>query len=123
MRPKRRTLTAMRTDEIRSAFLDFFAERDHRVVPSSSLVPANDPTLLFTNAGMVQFKDALTGRETPDYVRGDELPALRARRRQAQRLGERRLHRPAPDALRDARQLQLRRLLQGKTPSISRLGN
>ena len=59
----------MRTDEIRSAFLDFFAERDHRVVPSSSLVPANDPTLLFTNAGMVQFKDALTGRETPDYVR------------------------------------------------------
>ena len=59
----------MRTDEIRSAFLDFFAERDHRVVPSSSLVPANDPTLLFTNAGMVQFKDALTGREKPDYVR------------------------------------------------------
>ncbi|MCY4015206.1 MAG: alanine--tRNA ligase [Gammaproteobacteria bacterium] len=59
----------MKTDEIRSAFLDFFAERGHRVVPSSSLVPANDPTLLFTNAGMVQFKDALTGRETPDYVR------------------------------------------------------
>ena len=59
----------MRTDEIRSAFLDFFAQRDHRVVPSSSLVPANDPTLLFTNAGMVQFKDALTGREKPDYVR------------------------------------------------------
>ena len=59
----------MRTDEIRSAYLDFFAERGHRVVPSSSLVPANDPTLLFTNAGMVQFKDALTGREKPDYVR------------------------------------------------------
>ena len=59
----------MRTDEIRSAFLTFFAERGHRVVPSSSLVPANDPTLLFTNAGMVQFKDALTGREKPDYVR------------------------------------------------------
>ena len=59
----------MKTDEIRSAFLDFFAERGHRVVPSSSLVPANDPTLLFTNSGMVQFKDALTGREKPDYVR------------------------------------------------------
>ena len=59
----------MLTHEIRSAFLDFFAERDHRVVPSSSLVPANDPTLLFTNAGMVQFKDALTGREQLDYRR------------------------------------------------------
>ena len=59
----------MLTHEIRSAFLDFFAERDHRVVPSSSLVPANDPTLLFTNAGMVQFKDALTGREQLDYSR------------------------------------------------------
>ena len=59
----------MKTDEIRSAFLDFFAEREHRVVASSSLVPANDPTLLFTNAGMVQFKDALTGREKLDYAR------------------------------------------------------
>ena len=59
----------MKTDEIRSAFLDFFAAREHRVVASSSLVPANDPTLLFTNAGMVQFKDALTGREKLDYVR------------------------------------------------------
>ena len=57
------------THEIRSAFLYFFAERGHRIVPSSSLVPANDPTLLFTNAGMVQFKDALTGRETPSYRR------------------------------------------------------
>ena len=53
----------MRTAEIRAAFLDFFAARGHRVVKSSSLVPGNDPTLLFTNAGMVQFKDALTGRE------------------------------------------------------------
>ena len=59
----------MLTNEIRSAYLDFFAERGHRVVPSSSLVPANDPTLLFTNAGMVQFKDALTGRERLDYSR------------------------------------------------------
>ena len=59
----------MKTDDIRSAYLDFFADRDHRVVPSSSLVPSNDPTLLFTNAGMVQFKDALTGRETRGYRR------------------------------------------------------
>lgn len=53
----------MKTHEIRAAYLDFFSARGHRVVPSSSLVPANDPTLLFTNSGMVQFKDALTGRE------------------------------------------------------------
>ncbi|MEE3182440.1 MAG: alanine--tRNA ligase-related protein, partial [Pseudomonadota bacterium] len=45
----------MRTADLRSAFLDFFGERNHRVVASSSLVPANDPTMLFTNAGMVQF--------------------------------------------------------------------
>ena len=59
----------MLTKEIRAAYLEFFAERGHRVVPSSSLVPGNDPTLLFTNAGMVQFKDALTGRERLDYRR------------------------------------------------------
>ena len=59
----------MRTHELRAAYLDFFAARGHRVVPSSSLVPANDATLLFTNSGMVQFKDALTGRERPDYAR------------------------------------------------------
>jgi len=49
--------------------LDFFASRGHRVVPSSSLVPANDPTLLFANAGMNQFKDVFLGRERRDYVR------------------------------------------------------
>lgn len=59
----------MKTDEIRAAYLGFFEQRGHRVVPSSSLVPANDPTLLFTNSGMVQFKDALTGREQLDYRR------------------------------------------------------
>ena len=59
----------MKTDEIRAAYLDFFDQRGHRVVPSSSLVPANDPTLLFTNSGMVQFKDALTGRERLSYGR------------------------------------------------------
>lgn len=53
----------MDSAEIRQRFLDFFAKRGHEVVSSSSLVPANDPTLLFTNAGMVQFKDAFLGRE------------------------------------------------------------
>jgi alanyl-tRNA synthetase len=55
--------------EIRQRFIEFFAERGHTVVPSASLVPAGDQTLLFTNSGMVQFKDALTGVEKRDYVR------------------------------------------------------
>jgi alanyl-tRNA synthetase len=55
--------------EIRESFLRFFEERGHRRVKSSSLVPQNDPTLLFTNAGMNQFKDVFTGRETRDYRR------------------------------------------------------
>ncbi len=59
----------MKTAEIRAAYLDFFAARGHQVVKSSSLVPGNDPTLLFTNAGMVQFKDALAGRERPGFDR------------------------------------------------------
>src|ERR687883_971759 len=55
--------------QIRQQFLDFFAARNHRVVHSSSLVPANDPTLLFTNAGMNQFKDVFLGLEKRDYNR------------------------------------------------------
>src|SRR5438067_2406559 len=55
--------------EIRQAFLDFFRERGHEVVPSSPLVPQNDPTLMFTNAGMVQFKDVFVGKETRSYKR------------------------------------------------------
>ena len=55
--------------DIRSAFLEFFASRDHTVVPSAPLVPQNDPTLLFVNAGMVPFKNIFTGAERRDYVR------------------------------------------------------
>ena len=55
--------------EIRTAFQQFFAERGHEIVPSASLVPANDPTLLFTNAGMVPFKDVFLGREQRPYNR------------------------------------------------------
>src|SRR6187551_3058791 len=56
-------------NEIRSKFLDFFAENGHEIVPSSPLVPRNDPTLLFTNAGMVQFKNVFTGVEKRPYQR------------------------------------------------------
>src|SRR4029078_4386843 len=59
----------MSAADVRRAFLDFFRERGHTVVASSSLVPGNDPTLLFTNAGMVQFKDCFLGRDKRDYVR------------------------------------------------------
>jgi len=57
------------TRQIRARFIDYFKKRDHRVVKSSSLVPANDPTLLFVNAGMVQFKDVFLGAEKKEYSR------------------------------------------------------
>lgn len=57
------------TAELRSAFLSFFARNGHQVVDSSSLVPGNDPTLLFTNAGMNQFKDVFLGFDKRSYSR------------------------------------------------------
>lgn len=59
----------MTTAEIRSAFLNYFAEQEHKILHSASLVPGNDPTLLFTNAGMVPFKDIFIGAESRDYKR------------------------------------------------------
>jgi alanyl-tRNA synthetase len=57
------------TNDIRALFLDYFARNGHEVVASSSLVPQNDPTLMFTNAGMVQFKNTFVGQESRDYIR------------------------------------------------------
>ena len=62
-------LRSMTTSEVRASFLEFFRKNGHKVLPSSSLVPHNDPTLLFTNAGMVQFKDLFLGKEVRDYSR------------------------------------------------------
>src|SRR5215475_12994462 len=62
-------LSMQTTNDIRSAFLDYFARNGHEIVPSSPLVPRNDPTLLFTNAGMVQFKNVFTGLEKRAYQR------------------------------------------------------
>ena len=56
-------------NQIRSTFLNYFAKNDHKIIQSSPLVPDNDPTLMFTNSGMVQFKNILAGNETRDYVR------------------------------------------------------
>src|SRR5690606_10884543 len=61
------------TADIRRDFLNFFAARGHAIVPSASLVPGNDPTLLFTNSGMVQFKDVFLGAEKRSYVRAADV--------------------------------------------------
>ena len=99
-------------NDIRSAFLDYFGKNGHEIVPSSPLVPRNDPTLMFTNAGMVQFKNVFTGLEKRPY-RGRHRAEMRARRRQAQRPRQCRLYRAPPHLLRDAGQFLLRRLFQG----------
>ena len=63
----------MKTADIRQAFLDFFAAKQHAVVPSSSLIPGNDPTLMFTNAGMNQFKDVFLGQDQRNYTRATSV--------------------------------------------------
>ncbi|MGN6728340.1 MAG: alanine--tRNA ligase [Rhodanobacteraceae bacterium] len=63
----------MKTAEIRSTFLEFFREKGHTIVPSATLVPANDPTLLFTNSGMVQFKNVFLGSEKLPYARAADV--------------------------------------------------
>ena len=63
----------MKTADIRSRFLEFFHQRGHSIVPSATLVPASDPTLLFTNSGMVQFKNVFLGSEKPGYVRAADV--------------------------------------------------
>src|SRR5229473_2014490 len=65
----RETAKSWTGDKIRSAFLEFFEQKGHKIVRSSSLVPHGDPTLLFTNAGMNQFKDVFLGLEKRDYTR------------------------------------------------------
>lgn len=57
------------TNEVRTTFIDYFKKQDHVIVPASSLVPKNDPSLMFTNSGMVQFKNYFTGAETPPFLR------------------------------------------------------
>ena len=102
----------MTGSQVRQQFLDYFAQNGHRIVRSSSLVPANDPTLLFTNAGMNQFKDVVPrAREARLFTRV-LFAEVRARRRQAQRSRERRLHPPPPHVLRNAGQFFVRRLFQ-----------
>ena len=98
--------------QIRRTFLDFFAANGHRVVRSSSLVPMGDPTLLFTNAGMNQFKDVFLGLEQREYKRATSVAEVRAGRRQAQRPRKCGLHQPPPHLFRDAGEFFLRRLFQ-----------
>ena len=90
-------------NEIRSTFIDYFVKEGHAAVASSPLVPHNDPTLMFTNAGMVQFKNVFTGVEKRPYARAvTSQKCVRAGGRQAQRPRQCGLHRAAPHLLRDA---------------------
>ena len=71
--------------EIRRKYLAFFARHGHRIMPSGPIIPDNDPTLLFTNAGMVPYKKYFTGEETPPCPRLTSAQKCPARLRQAQR--------------------------------------
>ena len=98
--------------ELRDRFLRYFGKNAHTIVRSSPLVPANDPTLLFTNAGMVQFKDVFIGEERAVQARDRRQKCVRAggKHNDLENVG---LTAAPPHVLRDARQLLLRRLLQG----------
>ena len=113
--------TPMTGHEIRQKFLTFLPSAGTASFAVLRLFPANDPTLLFTNAGMNQFKDVFLGMEKRDYTPRGHLAEVRPRRRQAQRSRERRLHAPPSHVLRNARQLFLRRLLQSGSDRL-RLG-
>ncbi|HET6784077.1 MAG TPA: alanine--tRNA ligase-related protein, partial [Pseudoxanthomonas sp.] len=67
------TTSKLSSSQIRSDFLEFFRGKGHTIVPSAPLVPGNDPTLLFTNSGMVQFKDVFLGAEKRSYVRAADV--------------------------------------------------
>ena len=69
--------------DIRSTYLSYFRGQRHTIVESSPLVPRNDPTLMFTNSGMVQFKNVFTGAETAPLQARDDGAEMRSRRRQA----------------------------------------
>ncbi len=106
----------MNADQLRNTFTEFFVERGHLALPAASLVP-NDPSMLFTIAGMVQFKPYFLGRVPAARAAGDHRAAVRAHRRH-----RRDRHDLAPrHLLRDARELQLRGLLQGPGDRV-RLG-
>ena len=112
--PSRPRFPYLTASEIRSRFLEFFAERGHTIVPSASLVPAGDQTLLFTNSGHGPVQGRADRRREARLRPRGRLPALPAGRRQAQRLRGGRPDAAPPHAVRDARQLELRRLLQAR---------
>ena len=102
----------MSSEQVRRQFLDYFRSKGHQEVGSASLVPLNDPTLLFTNAGMNQFKDVFTGQAQLSYLRATSAQKCVRAGGKHNDLGERRPHRAAPHLLRDAGEFLLRRLLQ-----------
>ena len=91
--------------DIRARFLRYFEQAGHTIVKSSSLLPGNDPTLLFANAGMVQFKDVFLGLEVSALQPSYHIAKVYAREWQAQRPGSRGTLATAPHLLRDAGQL------------------
>ena len=107
----------MKSSEIRSSFLEYFRSKGHTIVPSSPLVPRQRPDAAVRQLGHGAVQGRLPRPGQAPVQPRHHLAALRARRRQAQRPRERRLHRAPPHVLRDARQLLLRRLLQeGRDP-------